>query len=146
MRIHNSRRVYATLAPTADNEGMRLSTYSFYSAWDIVFRCSCGWLFYHVALGRDNSNTNLNMVIGDDVLRACIPKQDEHIRFIIWFELPTIFRSMKDASERLFSIAKSHPNPILSAAAFYEVPPLYHFIRRPRNVLTHLRHLHIRGR
>ncbi|GBP06693.1 RNA-directed DNA polymerase from mobile element jockey [Eumeta japonica] len=40
--------------------------------------------------------------------------------------------------ERFFSIAVSQPNPLLSAAAFYETPPPYHFIRRPRNALTDL--------
>ncbi|GBP31169.1 hypothetical protein EVAR_21607_1 [Eumeta japonica] len=43
---------------------------------------------------------------------------------------------MKDASVRFFSVAESHPNPLLPAAASYEAQPPYHFIRRPRNVLT----------
>ncbi|GBP89456.1 RNA-directed DNA polymerase from mobile element jockey [Eumeta japonica] len=51
-------------------------------------------------------------------------------------DLPSIRKYMKDASERFFSIAESHPNPLLSAAASYEAPPPYHFIRRPRNIIT----------
>ncbi|GBP86567.1 Probable RNA-directed DNA polymerase from transposon X-element [Eumeta japonica] len=51
-------------------------------------------------------------------------------------DLPSIQKYMKDASERFFSIAESHPNQLLSAAASYEAPPPYHFIRRPRNIIT----------
>ncbi|GBP37383.1 Probable RNA-directed DNA polymerase from transposon X-element [Eumeta japonica] len=51
-------------------------------------------------------------------------------------DIPTIAKCMKDASERFFSIAKFHSNPLLTAAGSYEAPPPYHFIRRPRNVLT----------
>ncbi|GBP29026.1 Probable RNA-directed DNA polymerase from transposon X-element [Eumeta japonica] len=51
-------------------------------------------------------------------------------------KLPSIFKYMKDASERLFGIAINHPNPLISSAASYEAPPANHFIRRPRNVLT----------
>ncbi|GBP09097.1 hypothetical protein EVAR_3992_1 [Eumeta japonica] len=48
-------------------------------------------------------------------------------------ELPTISKYMKDASERFFS------NPLLSAAVFYEAPPLYYLIyARPWNALTDL--------
>ncbi|GBP79820.1 hypothetical protein EVAR_61411_1 [Eumeta japonica] len=42
---------------------------------------------------------------------------------------------MKDASERFFDIASSHPNPLLVSAVSYEPPPPHHFCRRPRNVL-----------
>ncbi|GBP87456.1 hypothetical protein EVAR_64453_1 [Eumeta japonica] len=49
-------------------------------------------------------------------------------------ELPTLSKYMKDASERFFSIAIKHPNPLISAAASYEAPPANHFLRRPRNV------------
>ncbi|GBP40598.1 Probable RNA-directed DNA polymerase from transposon X-element [Eumeta japonica] len=51
-------------------------------------------------------------------------------------DIPSIAKYMKDASERFFSIAESHSNPLLSAAVSYEAPPPYHFIHRPRNVLT----------
>ncbi|GBP31285.1 Probable RNA-directed DNA polymerase from transposon X-element [Eumeta japonica] len=51
-------------------------------------------------------------------------------------DLPSIRKYMKDASERFFSIAESHPNPLLSAAAPYETPPPHHFIRKPRNIIT----------
>ncbi|GBP75751.1 Probable RNA-directed DNA polymerase from transposon BS [Eumeta japonica] len=51
-------------------------------------------------------------------------------------EHPTISKYMKDASERVFSIAEIHPNPLLSAAVAYKAPPSYHLIRRPRNSLT----------
>ncbi|GBP10579.1 RNA-directed DNA polymerase from mobile element jockey [Eumeta japonica] len=51
-------------------------------------------------------------------------------------DLPSITKYMKDASERFFPIAESHPNPLLFAAASYEAPRPYHFIRRPRNILT----------
>ncbi|GBP27708.1 RNA-directed DNA polymerase from mobile element jockey [Eumeta japonica] len=37
-------------------------------------------------------------------------------------DLPSINKYMKDASERFFSIAESHPNRLLSAAASYEAP------------------------
>ncbi|GBP14436.1 hypothetical protein EVAR_7723_1 [Eumeta japonica] len=50
-------------------------------------------------------------------------------------DLTSINKYMKDASERFFSIAESHPNPLPSAAASYEAPPPYHFIRRPRDCL-----------
>ncbi|GBP64370.1 Probable RNA-directed DNA polymerase from transposon X-element [Eumeta japonica] len=50
-------------------------------------------------------------------------------------ELPTISKFMKDASERFFDIANSHPNPLLVSAVSYEPPPPHHFCRRPRNVL-----------
>ncbi|GBP55952.1 Probable RNA-directed DNA polymerase from transposon BS [Eumeta japonica] len=50
-------------------------------------------------------------------------------------ELPTISKFMKDASERFFDIANSHPNPLLVSAVSYEPPPPQHFCRRPRNVL-----------
>ncbi|GBP52838.1 hypothetical protein EVAR_39001_1 [Eumeta japonica] len=50
-------------------------------------------------------------------------------------ELPTLSKYMKDASERFFSIAINHPNPLFSAAASYEAPPENHFFRRPRNAL-----------
>ncbi|GBP65510.1 hypothetical protein EVAR_98131_1 [Eumeta japonica] len=43
---------------------------------------------------------------------------------------------MKDASERFFSIAINHPNPLISSGASYEPPPTIHFIRRTQNVLT----------
>ncbi|GBP34183.1 RNA-directed DNA polymerase from mobile element jockey [Eumeta japonica] len=49
-------------------------------------------------------------------------------------DLPSIRKYMRDASERFFAIAESHPNPLLSAAVAYEAPPPYHFIRRPRNI------------
>ncbi|GBP83142.1 Probable RNA-directed DNA polymerase from transposon BS [Eumeta japonica] len=39
-------------------------------------------------------------------------------------DLPSIRKYMKDASERFFAIAESHPNPLLSAAVAYEAPPL----------------------
>ncbi|GBP44701.1 Probable RNA-directed DNA polymerase from transposon X-element [Eumeta japonica] len=48
-------------------------------------------------------------------------------------ELPTPSKYTKDASERFFSIAINHPNPLISAAASYEAPPANHFLRRPRN-------------
>ncbi|GBP11801.1 hypothetical protein EVAR_87723_1 [Eumeta japonica] len=48
-------------------------------------------------------------------------------------ELPTLSKFMKDASERFFSIAINHTNPLISAAASYEAPPENHFLRRPRN-------------
>ncbi|GBP37296.1 Probable RNA-directed DNA polymerase from transposon BS [Eumeta japonica] len=51
------------------------------------------------------------------------------------FELPTISKFMKDASERFFDIASNHPNPLLVEAVTYEPPPPNHFCRRPRNVL-----------
>ncbi|GBP26799.1 Probable RNA-directed DNA polymerase from transposon X-element [Eumeta japonica] len=51
-------------------------------------------------------------------------------------ELPTISTYMKDASERFFSIAINHPNPLISSAASYEPPLANHFIRRLRKVLT----------
>ncbi|GBP52614.1 RNA-directed DNA polymerase from mobile element jockey [Eumeta japonica] len=51
-------------------------------------------------------------------------------------ELPKISKHMKNLSERFFSIVVSHPNLRLSAAASYEVSPLYHFISRTRNALT----------
>ncbi|GBP46756.1 RNA-directed DNA polymerase from mobile element jockey [Eumeta japonica] len=50
-------------------------------------------------------------------------------------ELPTISKCMKDASERFFNIANSHPNPLLVSAVSYEPPPPTHFCRRPWNVL-----------
>ncbi|GBP32052.1 Probable RNA-directed DNA polymerase from transposon BS [Eumeta japonica] len=50
-------------------------------------------------------------------------------------QLQTISKFMKDASERFFNIANSHPNPLLVSAVSYEPPPSYHFCRRPRNVL-----------
>ncbi|GBP16390.1 RNA-directed DNA polymerase from mobile element jockey [Eumeta japonica] len=49
-------------------------------------------------------------------------------------ELPTISTFMKDASERFFDEASSHPNPLLVLAVSYEPSPLHHFCRRPRNV------------
>ncbi|GBP65923.1 Probable RNA-directed DNA polymerase from transposon X-element [Eumeta japonica] len=52
------------------------------------------------------------------------------------FELPTISKFMKDASERFFDIASNHPNPLLVEAVTYEPPPPNHFCRRPRNILT----------
>ncbi|GBP82987.1 Probable RNA-directed DNA polymerase from transposon X-element [Eumeta japonica] len=51
-------------------------------------------------------------------------------------ELPTLSKFMKDASERFFSIAINHTNPLISAAASYEAPPENHFLRRPRNALS----------
>ncbi|GBP36323.1 Probable RNA-directed DNA polymerase from transposon X-element [Eumeta japonica] len=51
------------------------------------------------------------------------------------FELPTISKFMKDASERFFDIASNNPNPLLVEAVTYEPPPPNHFCRRPRNVL-----------
>ncbi|GBP92152.1 Probable RNA-directed DNA polymerase from transposon X-element [Eumeta japonica] len=51
-------------------------------------------------------------------------------------ELPTLSKYMKDASERFFSIAINHTNPLISAAASYEAPPENHFLRRPRNALS----------
>ncbi|GBP35337.1 Probable RNA-directed DNA polymerase from transposon BS [Eumeta japonica] len=50
-------------------------------------------------------------------------------------ELPTISKFMKNASERFFDIANSHPYPLLVSAVSYEPPPPQHFCRRPRNVL-----------
>ncbi|GBP88430.1 hypothetical protein EVAR_67691_1 [Eumeta japonica] len=50
--------------------------------------------------------------------------------------LPAITKYMKNTSERFFSIAESHPNPLLSVAASYEAPSSSHFIRRPRNIIT----------
>ncbi|GBP33385.1 hypothetical protein EVAR_6733_1 [Eumeta japonica] len=50
-------------------------------------------------------------------------------------DLPSITKYMKDAFERFFSIAELHSNSLLSAAVSYEVPPTYHFIRRPRNII-----------
>ncbi|GBP07921.1 hypothetical protein EVAR_78075_1 [Eumeta japonica] len=51
-------------------------------------------------------------------------------------ELLTISKYMKDASQRFFSIAEMHPNPLLSAAVSYEAPPSNHFMHRPQNALT----------
>ncbi|GBP24118.1 Probable RNA-directed DNA polymerase from transposon BS [Eumeta japonica] len=49
-------------------------------------------------------------------------------------DLPSIRKYMKDASERFFATAESHPNPLLSTAVAYEAPPPYHFIRHlPRS-------------
>ncbi|GBP88868.1 hypothetical protein EVAR_63890_1 [Eumeta japonica] len=45
-------------------------------------------------------------------------------------ELPTISKYIKDSSERFFSIAKSHPNPLHSTAPSYEAPPSNYFIHR----------------
>ncbi|GBP10090.1 Probable RNA-directed DNA polymerase from transposon X-element [Eumeta japonica] len=53
-------------------------------------------------------------------------------------ENPTISKFMKDASERFFDIANSHPNPLLVSAVSYEPPPPHHFCRRSRNVLLDL--------
>ncbi|GBP89952.1 hypothetical protein EVAR_63746_1 [Eumeta japonica] len=53
-------------------------------------------------------------------------------------DLTSITKYMKDASERFFSVTEFHPNPLLSAAASYEAPPPYHFIHRPRNIITDL--------
>ncbi|GBP64388.1 Probable RNA-directed DNA polymerase from transposon X-element [Eumeta japonica] len=50
-------------------------------------------------------------------------------------ELPIIYKFMKNASERFFDIANSHPNPLLVSAVSYEPTPSRHFCRRPRNVL-----------
>ncbi|GBP67630.1 Probable RNA-directed DNA polymerase from transposon BS [Eumeta japonica] len=50
-------------------------------------------------------------------------------------ERPTISKYMKDASNRFFDTAGSHPNALLRAAVDYQPPPPTHFIRRPRNVL-----------
>ncbi|GBP54804.1 RNA-directed DNA polymerase from mobile element jockey [Eumeta japonica] len=50
-------------------------------------------------------------------------------------QLPTLFKYMKDASERIFSIAINHPNPLMSPAASYEAIPANHFLRRTWNVL-----------
>ncbi|GBP03240.1 hypothetical protein EVAR_2662_1 [Eumeta japonica] len=50
-------------------------------------------------------------------------------------ELPTIFKFMKDALQRFFDIASSHPNPLLVSAVSYDPPLPHHFCRRPRNVL-----------
>ncbi|GBP89608.1 Probable RNA-directed DNA polymerase from transposon X-element [Eumeta japonica] len=50
-------------------------------------------------------------------------------------ELPTISKYMKDASERFFYTASSHPNPLLVSVVSYEPPPLHFFCRRPRSVL-----------
>ncbi|GBP05032.1 Probable RNA-directed DNA polymerase from transposon BS [Eumeta japonica] len=50
-------------------------------------------------------------------------------------ELLTISKFMKDASERFFDIASSHPNPLLVSTVSYKPPPPHHFCRRPRNVL-----------
>ncbi|GBP36076.1 hypothetical protein EVAR_93767_1 [Eumeta japonica] len=52
-----------------------------------------------------------------------------------YLEVSTISKFMKDASERFFDIASSHPNPLLVSAIFYEPPSPHHFCRRPRNVL-----------
>ncbi|GBP87764.1 RNA-directed DNA polymerase from mobile element jockey [Eumeta japonica] len=43
-------------------------------------------------------------------------------------ELPTVSKFMKDASERFFDIANSHPNLLLISAVSYEPPPPHHFI------------------
>ncbi|GBP56617.1 hypothetical protein EVAR_33248_1 [Eumeta japonica] len=51
-------------------------------------------------------------------------------------DIPSIAKYVKDASERFVSISESHSNPLLSTAVSYEAPPPYHFIRRPRNVIT----------
>ncbi|GBP22870.1 hypothetical protein EVAR_17224_1 [Eumeta japonica] len=51
-------------------------------------------------------------------------------------ELPIITEIMKDASKRFFDIAESHSKAHLRSAASCEPPRPYHFIRRPRNVLT----------
>ncbi|GBP44618.1 hypothetical protein EVAR_75075_1 [Eumeta japonica] len=51
-------------------------------------------------------------------------------------QLPTISKFMKDASERFFDIASSHPNPLLVSAVPYEPPPLHDFYKRPRNIFS----------
>ncbi|GBP28467.1 Probable RNA-directed DNA polymerase from transposon BS [Eumeta japonica] len=50
-------------------------------------------------------------------------------------ELPTIYKFMKDASERFFNVASNHLNPLLVEAVSYEPPPPHHFCRKPRNVV-----------
>ncbi|GBP26331.1 Probable RNA-directed DNA polymerase from transposon X-element [Eumeta japonica] len=50
-------------------------------------------------------------------------------------KLPSIYKCMKDASERFFDIASSHPNPLIASAVSYEPPTPHHFCRRPRNIL-----------
>ncbi|GBP70910.1 hypothetical protein EVAR_48875_1 [Eumeta japonica] len=42
----------------------------------------------------------------------------------------SITKYMKIVFERFFSIAELHPNPLLSAAAYYEAPPPYHLIQK----------------
>ncbi|GBP76636.1 hypothetical protein EVAR_54597_1 [Eumeta japonica] len=51
-------------------------------------------------------------------------------------DLLSITKYTKNASERLFSIAESNSNPLLSATVSYEAPPPYRFIRRPRNIVN----------
>ncbi|GBP26857.1 hypothetical protein EVAR_16437_1 [Eumeta japonica] len=50
-------------------------------------------------------------------------------------KLPIISKFVKDASERFFDVASSHPNPLLVSTVSYEPPPPHHLCRRPRNVL-----------
>ncbi|GBP87447.1 hypothetical protein EVAR_61487_1 [Eumeta japonica] len=38
-------------------------------------------------------------------------------------------------AERFFDVVSNHPYPLLVSAVTYELPPLHHFSRRPRNVL-----------
>ncbi|GBP72325.1 Probable RNA-directed DNA polymerase from transposon X-element [Eumeta japonica] len=49
-------------------------------------------------------------------------------------EFPTIFKFMKDASERFFDVASSHLSPSLVSIVSYKPPLPHHFCRRPRNV------------
>ncbi|GBP38698.1 hypothetical protein EVAR_22347_1 [Eumeta japonica] len=49
---------------------------------------------------------------------------------------PTISKFMKDASERFFEIASSHPNALIISVVSYEPLPPHHFCRRPRNFLS----------
>ncbi|GBP89574.1 hypothetical protein EVAR_100018_1 [Eumeta japonica] len=81
------------------------------------------------------SNCLLNIL---PQLQRAINKLTQWLR--LWriedLELPTISKFVKDASERYFNIASSHPNPLLVSAVSYEPPPPYHFCTRPRNILS----------
>ncbi|GBP03499.1 hypothetical protein EVAR_101838_1 [Eumeta japonica] len=51
-------------------------------------------------------------------------------------ELPTISKFMKDASERSFDIASSHPNPLIVSAVSHEHRLRISSVERPRNILS----------
>ncbi|GBP46782.1 hypothetical protein EVAR_10750_1 [Eumeta japonica] len=65
-----------------------------------------------------------------------VPRYVENSVFHRNLELPTISKSIKDASKHFFDIASSHPNPLLISTISYEPPPPNRFYRRPRNILS----------
>ncbi|GBP93177.1 hypothetical protein EVAR_65255_1 [Eumeta japonica] len=51
----------------------------------------------------------------------CRESRNEAVKnSVLHRDLPSIQKYMRDASERFFSIAESHPNPLLSYSASYE--------------------------